>query len=105
MFMGTLIVGKPATIDFAADGANNGTTALAATWLGGDATVPDGPILVVDPATNQSADVVVPRCKLLQIDVHLPPGGHGTLTISQDGKIIAKPVTDDTSWVLVMVPA
>jgi len=100
-FMGTLDAGEHATINFAADGGNTGTSVVLGTWLGGD-NLPDGPVFGIAPGTNQSVTVAVPDCSLFQINVHLTPGGHGALTVTQGKTTTAKPITDDATWILMV---
>jgi hypothetical protein len=102
-WMGLLTSGSSCTLTFEADSQNDGTTIVGSTWLGAG-NLPDGPIIAVAPAARGSSSPNVPACDLLQVNVHVPPAGHGTLTVSQGGKPVeSKPITQDVVWVFSVV--
>jgi hypothetical protein len=107
MYIGELSAGEAYEIAFSADPNNQGATGIGRGWLGKPGTaVPQNVLEFVAPGAAAVIDTgVVPTgVKALQIDVHPPAGGKGTLQVTQGGtQYSSPPVSGETTWVFAII--
>jgi len=107
MYIGQLAAGQPYDIEFACSPSNTGTTSVGRMWLPRPGqTAPDVVLQFVAPGGAQTIDrgIVPTNMMALQIDVHPPKGGGGTLEVIQGStRFNTPPVTGETTWIFAIV--
>jgi hypothetical protein len=103
---GVLTIGSTIEITFSADAQNEGSTALSSLLIPtAGAPAPTPLLLIVGPAGKTKKQEKIPAAvQALRIDVDLPDGGEGTLTVSDGVDTWSEELTDDDTWIFSVTP-